>query len=193
LVRAKDEGTVARATNESLLSEVELTQIERVHVDGLTSAQIIQIFQSRGIRLSEATFRKYVQLGLLPRSRRVGSKGKHRGSRGIYPTATVRRINSIKALMLRSFTIDEIQRSFSAFKKQIDAVESALEDLLKGFEREISKPSFDLSRRRHLTANVSEARRAASDLVKQLVTIENEIVTPQKSVRIAGEGILTDR
>ena len=46
----------------------------------------------KGVRLSEATFRKYVQAGLLPRSKRVGRKGKHRGSQGLYPVEAVRRI-----------------------------------------------------------------------------------------------------
>ncbi|MBW2730988.1 MAG: MerR family transcriptional regulator [Deltaproteobacteria bacterium] len=164
-----------------LLNEVELTQIEKAHANGLSSAQIIQIFQSREIRLSEATFRKYVQLGLLPRSRRVGTKGKHRGSRGIYPCATVRRINSIKELMQRSFTIEEIQRSFSVFKEQIDAVESAIDELLKGFEREIAKPRFDVARKREFTRDVSDARRAASDLVKQIIGIESRITAPEKA------------
>ena len=35
------------------------------------------------MKFSEATLRKYVQLGLLPRSVRVGRKGKHQGSQGI--------------------------------------------------------------------------------------------------------------
>ena len=111
-----------------LLSEADLVRIEKAHPDGLSSAQIIQIFQQRGVKLSEATFRKYVQLGLLPRCRRVGTKGKHRGSRGVYPCATVRRINSIKRLMERSYTIEEIQQSFSNFKSNIESVESALEE-----------------------------------------------------------------
>ena len=34
----------------------------------------MEIFRPKGVRLSEATFRKYVQAGLLPRSRRVGRK-----------------------------------------------------------------------------------------------------------------------
>ena len=181
------------AAREPLLSEQDLAQIERAHPNGLTSAQIIQIFQSRGARLSEATFRKYVQLGLLPRSRRVGSKGKHRGSRGIYPCATVRRINSIKQLMSRSFTIEEIQRSFSAFKQQIDAVESAIEELLKGFEREIAKPRFDVAQKRRLTRDVSDARLAASALVKRITEIETEISVPEKTLRVAGDGVLTER
>ena len=48
-------------------------------------AQIVEAFTDAGVRLSEATFRKWVQLGLLPRSRRVGRKGKHQGSLGLYP------------------------------------------------------------------------------------------------------------
>lgn len=184
---------VRSSGSQALLSEQDLATIERAHPEGLSSAQIIQIFQSRGLRLSEATFRKYVQLGLLPRSVRVGSKGKHRGSRGIYPCATVRRINSIKELMSRSFTIEEIQRSFSAFKQEIDAVEAALEALLKGFEREIAKPRFDVARRRRLTRDVYDARRAANALVKQITALESELSSPEKTLRIAGEGILTER
>lgn len=184
---------VRTSAREPLLSEQDLAQIERAHPNGLTSAQIIQIFQSRGARLSEATFRKYVQLGLLPRSRRVGSKGKHRGSRGIYPCATVRRINSIKQLMSRSFTIEEIQRAFSAFKQQIDAAEAAIEELLKGFEREIAKPRFDVAQKRRLSREVSEARVAASALVKRITDIETQLSTPEKTLRVAGDGILTER
>jgi hypothetical protein len=169
---------------EALLSERDLVQIEKAHPDGLTSAQIINIFQSRGAKLSEATFRKYVQLGLLPRCRRVGTKGKHRGSHGIYPCATVRRINSIKRLMASSYTIEEIQRSFSNFKSQIDEIESALDDLFKGFEREIAKPRFDSSRRRILDREINNARKTANELVRQIVQIESQVVVPEKSKKV---------
>lgn len=169
---------------EPLLSERDLVQIEKAHPDGLTSAQIISIFQSRGAKLSEATFRKYVQLGLLPRCRRVGTKGKHRGSHGIYPCATVRRINSIKRLMASSYTIEEIQRSFSNFKSQIEEIESALDDLFKGFEREIAKPRFDSSRRRILDREINNARKTANELVRQIVQIESQVVVPEKSKKV---------
>ncbi|MCC6746311.1 MAG: MerR family transcriptional regulator [Deltaproteobacteria bacterium] len=175
-----------------MLNERDLTQIEKVHADGLTSAQIIQIFQARGARLSEATFRKYVQLGLLPRSKRVGSKGKHRGSHGIYPCATVRRINSIKRLMASSYTIEEIQRSFSAFKQQIDDIEAALDELFKGFEREIGQPAFDLSRRRTLSRDIGVARRTATDLVRRIIEIENEVTLADRPRRVVGAGTLAD-
>src|SRR5438309_6631695 len=88
--------------SEPLLSDRDLRDIERAHPQGLTSKQIVDLFESRGVRLSEATFRKYVQLGMLPRSRRIGRKGKHQGSCGIYPPHTIRRINAIKRLMASS-------------------------------------------------------------------------------------------
>jgi len=63
----------------------ELARIESEFARGLSAGAIVEIFRPKGVRLSEATFRKYVQTGLLPRSRRVGRKGKHRGSHGLYP------------------------------------------------------------------------------------------------------------
>ncbi len=78
-----------------LFTEKELRAIETEHPDGLSAVQIVNLFTRRGVRFSEATFRKYVQEGLLPRSRRVGRKGKHQGSLGLYPSTTVRGINVI--------------------------------------------------------------------------------------------------
>ena len=60
-----------------LFTRKELKEIESSWSEGIPSQEIISLFQDRGIKLSEATFRKYVQLGLLPTSRRVGQKGKH--------------------------------------------------------------------------------------------------------------------
>jgi hypothetical protein len=179
-------------SRQKLLSEPDLIRIEKAHPDGLTSAQIIHIFQSRSLRLSEATFRKYVQLGLLPRSKRVGAKGKHRGSRGIYPCATVRRINSIKKLMASSYTIEEIQRSFNNFKAQIDAVEEGLEKLFSGFEREISQPRFDLGTRQSMGRKLEQAKETANGLVRQIVEVESRVSWPEKAPRVAGGDTLTD-
>ena len=54
----------------ALLKDEELRAIEGTYPDGITATQIVEAFTSRGIRFSEASFRKYVQQGLLPRSRR---------------------------------------------------------------------------------------------------------------------------
>src|SRR5436305_11245771 len=111
-----------------LVGEAELAEIERRNPEGLSAAQIVETFRARGIKLSEATFRKYVQQGLLPRSRRVGRKGKHQGSMGLYPATTVRRVNEIKRMMGESYTIEEIQRSFLRFTGEIEAVERGIAD-----------------------------------------------------------------
>src|SRR6266508_6832365 len=95
-----------------LLDEREIAEIERTWPDGLTSRQIVDMFETRGVRFSEATLRKYVQLGLLPRSVRVGRKGKHQGSQGMYPASVIRQIQRIKEMMAQDYTIEEIQREF---------------------------------------------------------------------------------
>lgn len=77
----------------------QLARLEREHLDGLTMFQILGALAEQGIRVSEATFRKYVQLGLLPQSRltRCGQGGRHSGSQGLYPPETVRYLLLIKA------------------------------------------------------------------------------------------------
>jgi uncharacterized coiled-coil protein SlyX len=160
----------------SLLEEREIDEIERAWPNGLTSRQIVDVFETRGIRFSEATLRKYVQLGLLPRSVRVGRKGKHRGSCGVYPAHVIRRVNAVKGMMADNRTIEEIQRSFVRFKDDIDEVEKDLRDLLSGFEREAKGPdSQDPDRRREIEREIVEARRAAGELVRRIANLERRL------------------
>jgi hypothetical protein len=161
-----------------LLSGRDLDAVERAHPEGMTSAQVVEVFVARGLKLSEATFRKYVQLGLLPRSRRVGRKGKHQGSMGLYPATVVRRVNAIKRMMAESYTIEEIQRSFLRFKDEIEAIERGLKELFVGFERELRVPEFDPGRRRQLGKELADARRVADDLVGRIEGLERQIVQP---------------
>ena len=106
------------------LDPEELARIEsEFAARAVRASAIVEIFRPKGVRLSEATFRKYVQAGLLPRSRRVGRKGKHRGSQGLYPVESVRRINAIKKMMAEGLTLEDIRRSFVFFKNHIDQVE----------------------------------------------------------------------
>ena len=92
------------------LDEATLARLEREHEAGLSSAEILTLLEQHGVKFSEATLRKYVQLGLLPRSVRVGRKGKHQGSQGMYPVAVVRQILRIKEMMADDLTIEQIQR-----------------------------------------------------------------------------------
>jgi DNA-binding transcriptional MerR regulator len=93
----------------ALLTNAELKRIETKHVDGIASGQVVKIFQAKKERFSEATLRKYVQLGLLPTSRRVGIQGRHRGSSGLYPTGVVRLVNEIKRSLEEGMSLDSIR------------------------------------------------------------------------------------
>ncbi len=93
---------------EDLVSQDALAVFEDEHPQGATSSEVIAFLRRHDIWLTEATFRKYVQLGLLPRSRRVGAKGKHQGSWGVYPSWTPRQVTTIKSLLSCGRTIEEI-------------------------------------------------------------------------------------
>jgi hypothetical protein len=160
------------------LSDQDLGEIEATHQEGLTSAQIVELFKSRGIRMSEATFRKYVQLGLLPRSRRVGRKGKHQGSLGLYPAGTVRRINEVKRMMGESYTIEEIQRAFLRFRDQVEAIGRGLDGLFEAFEQELAGEATGQARRQKLGKELAEAQRVGGDLMGRIERLEREITSP---------------
>ncbi|HJX52220.1 MAG TPA: MerR family transcriptional regulator [Polyangia bacterium] len=155
-----------------LLDEDELVDIEGRYPKGMSSREIVDVFASRGLRFSEATLRKYVQLGLLPRSVRVGRKGKHCGSRGLYPAGVVRRVNQVKALMARNLTIEEIQRSFARFKQEIEEVSKGLRDLIAGFEREAKGPALNPERRQEIEREIEAAKHAAGELVRRISGLE---------------------
>ena len=172
----------ATASARGLLDEREIAEIERSSPDGLTSRQIVDVFETRGVRFSEATLRKYVQLGLLPRSVRVGRKGKHRGSCGLYPAQVIRRVNVVKGMMAEHRTIEEIQRSFARFKDDIESVEKDLRALIASFEREAKAPAVDADGRRELEREITEAKRAAGELVRRIAGLERKISAQAESL-----------
>ena len=71
------------------LSGKEIGVLKKAFPDGMKMLEIIQVIKSRGYSFSEPSFRKYTQLGFIPQSRRVGKKGKHRGSYGLYPACSI--------------------------------------------------------------------------------------------------------
>lgn len=167
----------SRVRSPELLSEDDLQEIEQGAPGGLTSKQIVDVFTTRGIRFSEATLRKYVQLGLLPRSVRVGQKGKHQGSRGLYPANVIRRVNLVKGMMAENLTIEEIQRSFVRFKEEIDGIETSLRDLIGNFEREAKglAPRWTETRKQELEKEIVDAKRAAGELVRRISSLESRL------------------
>jgi DNA-binding transcriptional MerR regulator len=144
----------------TLLQPDEIERIERERMAGVTSREVVRLFESKGARLSESTFRKYVQVGLLPRSRRVGRKGKHTGSTGLYPVEVVRRINLIKRMMAEGMTIEDIRGSFVALKNRLDDVERGFSTLLGEVARKAREHPQRREMERELERAVGEVRKA---------------------------------
>lgn len=169
------------------LTENQVREIETTSPQGLTSRELVATFADQGIRFSEATLRKYVQLGLVPRSRRVGRKGKHLGSRGVYPVRAVRRINTIKRLMAERYTIEEIQGRFLTFKDNIETLDEALGELMHRFEEAIDArdPS---SMRDRLHKELHTVRTAADGLLLGVNRIEKLLIAAHEPTRPRGSG-----
>lgn len=161
-------GRSKKSSPQGLLSDDELSEFEEQYEAGITAVQIVEIFTSRGVRFSEATFRKYVQQGLLPRSRRVGRKGKHRGSLGVYPAKVVKRINVIKSLMLDGYTIEEIQSQFLQFTDVIESLEEGLQQAFALFQAEVESPRFDSKARKSLGREIADAEKCADELLGRI-------------------------
>jgi hypothetical protein len=159
------------------LSDAELRAIEDAYSNGITALQIVEVFTSRGMKLSEASFRKYVQLGLLPRSRRVGRKGKHRGSLGVYPAKTVRRINTVKRLMAEGHTIEAIQGEFLQYTDLVEGIGENVTELLKRLEHDVH--AGPETNKYPLAREINELRRSATDLVHKLERLAQRVAAPR--------------
>jgi DNA-binding transcriptional MerR regulator len=157
-----------------MIDERTLSSLEEKRPEGLTSAEILDIFARNDVALSEATLRKYVQLGLLPRSIRVGKKGKHQGSQGVYPVQVVRLILTIKRMMAESFTIEQIQREFLFIRSDVEQLERALDGIFGKLDGVIQS-----RRGEHGTEgvrrDVTGARALSRDLVARLEAIETKL------------------
>jgi hypothetical protein len=178
-------GAGAGPSRTVLLREEELRAIEGAFADGLTAVQVVDAFTSRGIKFSEASFRKYVQQGLLPRSKRVGRKGKHKGSLGVYPAKTVRRINDVKQLMVDGYTIEEIQGQFLLYTDLVEGVAENLTELCTRLLRDAER--LEPGVRREIAKDLTEARADGDRLVKRLGDLTRRVAAPRTdTLRLAG-------
>ncbi|MBK6916518.1 MAG: MerR family transcriptional regulator [Deltaproteobacteria bacterium] len=168
------------------LTEAQVREIEAATPEGLSSQELVAAFASRDVKFTEATLRKYVQLGLVPRSRRVGRKGKHLGSRGIYPVRAVRRINAIKKLMAEHYTIEEIQARFLTFKDSIEILDEALAELVRLFEERIA--NHDPEARARLGSELAAVRTSATELLEGVHRLEKMILHAGDAARPRGGG-----
>ncbi|MBN1654877.1 MAG: hypothetical protein JXA30_14000 [Deltaproteobacteria bacterium] len=167
------------------LTEAELTEFEKSNPDGITTQQIVDIFAAKGERITEATFRKYVQLGLLPRSVRIGRKGRHRGSQGIYPATIIRRIDLVRSLMAQGLTIDEIQRDFPFLAGDIEDLSHRFKRVFSSIELAVAKEVQSSTSDQVVLRALNEARAAAEDLLNKLRSIEGRLLMRARMARAA--------
>lgn len=168
-----------------LLRPDEIDRIEREYPHGVPARFIVELFKPRGVALSEATFRKYVQAGLLPRSRRVGRKGKHQGSQGLYPVESVRRINAIKKMMAEGHTLEDIRRSYVFVRNHMDVVERELGAVFDGLTTELATTKPDESTTGALTEQLDQLRARAKALVRDVARFGSVVTSkpPPEAVR----------
>jgi DNA-binding transcriptional MerR regulator len=155
------------------LHATELARIERERQGGITSGEVVRLFEAKGARLSESTFRKYVQLGLLPRSRRVGRKGKHTGSTGLYPVSVVRRIALIKRMMAEGYTVEDIRGSFVTVRNRLEDVEKGLAELVE----ELSRKARVHPRARRFAEELSRAEKELRRALERLEKVGGAVAT----------------
>jgi hypothetical protein len=152
-----------------------LDRIERERPQGITSAEILEIMATHELKFSEATLRKYVQLGLLPRSVRVGRKGKHQGSQGMYPASVVRQIQRIRDMMADDYTIEEIQRQFLFVRGDIEDLERTIAKVFDAL-RGAAKEKRDEINGRAIALDLATAESLANDLLAKLEQIEQRLM-----------------
>jgi DNA-binding transcriptional MerR regulator len=172
----------ASSAAHAAFTEDELDAIEREHAAGISTPQVVELFAGRREPLSEASFRKYVQLGLLPRSVRVGRQGKRRGSQGLYPATVVRQIDLIRRHLAQGYTIAELRQQLLSLGTEIDELSGRLERVLEGIEHALQARagSDDV-----LGAAVAEARAIAGELVRKLRAIERSLAMRARMAKAA--------
>jgi hypothetical protein len=167
------------------LDEATLARIEKEHDAGLTSVEILALLEKYGVKFSEATLRKYVQLGLLPRSVRVGRKGKHQGSQGMYPAGVIRQVLRIREMMADDLTIEQIQREILFVRGDIEELERVLERIFEVLGDATKSHGRAGVAGRGVSNELAGARSLAKELVQKLEAIEARITARSEQSRSA--------
>jgi len=146
-----------------------LRDFEGSHPQGATSIEIIAVLAQMGIRVSEATLRKYVQLGLLPRSRRVGTKGRHQGSWGLYPPWTARQVVEVKRLLAEGRTIQEIAAGYASIFARCKEAGEALQAIRERLQALRSRDTVDLRKVNELLDMIERAAGLTEEVADKAV------------------------
>jgi len=70
--------------------------------------------------------------------------------------------------MSENHTIEEIKQRFLRFTDVIETLEEGITEVFSRFELELQSERFDAKARRELRKELSEARKAADDLMRRL-------------------------
>jgi hypothetical protein len=114
----------------------------------------------------------------------VGQKGKHQGSRGVYPVSVVRQILQIKRMMADSYTIEQIQREIFFMRSELEQLEQTLNRIFRkidGVVREKRREQIA----RIVTREVGDARALSRELLSRLASIEARLTSETKVGREA--------
>ncbi len=168
----------------SQLTSVELSRLTKQHAAGISSANIVRAFRGKGERFSEATLRKYVQLGLLPKSRRVGSRGRHRGSSGVYPIEVLGLINDIKKSLDKGATLEELRVGSVGLHGEVQILRRAKDEVMVRFEEALVR--CEKGQIKGFRRMMQTAKRALEDNAKQLDALALKMSKAQ--VRMDGVG-----
>ncbi len=158
----------------TFLSANELRRIERQFAEGIRSAAIVEIFQAKGYRFSEATLRKYVQLGLLPKSKRVGVRGRHRGSSGIYPVGIVRLVNDIKEALDKGATLEEVRLGDVGLTSELEVLRTKTLEVMSRFDEAAAHVS-NTKHRGVFKRLIARERRVAAERLHGLARLATRI------------------
>ncbi|MEN9578619.1 MAG: hypothetical protein RJA70_1628 [Pseudomonadota bacterium] len=166
------------------ITDQQLKAIEGQYATGLTSAELLELCVRLNVSLSEANLRKYVQLGLLARSVRVGRKGKHQGSQGVYPVSVLRQVLRIKEMMADNYTIEQIQRDFFFMRRDLQLLEETLSGIFSTLAQLVQQRARS-SYAQDVGRDIDGAKRASNELLSRLEGIELRLTTRARLQRLS--------
>lgn len=170
------------------LDPAEIDEMERRYAGtGVSVAEVLELFRSRGMPISEGTFRKYVQVGLLPRSRRVGRKGRNRGSRGVYPASVIRRLHAVKAMMAEGMTLEEIRGSYLHLRGDLDVVEQAIAEIAGRIGRAIEEVPMADRQQEAMSRELARVQEQAARLIERIERLAGRVVAARAAAAQADE------
>jgi len=135
-------------------TETELTKIENdeKYKSGILFEEVNQILTEKGMILKLPTFKKYINLRLIPGS--IGRKTEGKGSRGLYPPSVIREINFIKYALYSNLDFTKVIESFRT---------SFLEIIETSFPYPIDVMDFS-----NVCSNINESSESPGDAIHRI-------------------------